>query len=387
MKDGGVAHVPAESRGDRPLAFDTGDIVTSARDRDVIEAMKTISCHVGYHRGGLGQHFSQFVEDARRAGELQRYLSTFVKPDDQGRVGRALTHRLAGWLMRWTPVRFDPGWRWHVDCDLWDRHVARLLEPGMECFVGFGGMSLHSFRAARRLGCPRLELIAANTHVDNCFDLHARATRLHPIERPWLNDLHRRKTIQEYAMADVIWYASEYARDVFVRHGVGGHKLRRIHYVTDPRYAPAPAPGPAADGVLRVVYVGALTVTKGVPLLLELFEQYTDGPAELTLVGGSSSRGMRRYLETRLKRDPRVKIAPGDPLPHLRRADVCVHPSWEDNLAYSALEALRAGVPVVVTADTGMKEYVRDGDNGYVVPTGDAAAILERIREVARRRR
>jgi glycosyltransferase involved in cell wall biosynthesis len=382
---GGVAHVPAELRAGRPLAFDDLDIVTSVENWDVIEAMKTISCHVGYHRGGLGQHFSQFVEDARRVGELKRYFSTHVKPADEGRTGQALTRRVSPWLMRWTPVRFDPGWRWHVDCDLWDRKIARLLEPGMECFVGFGGMSLHSFRAARRMGCPRLELIAANTHVDNCFRLHAKATQRHPIERPWLNDVHRRKTVEEYAMADVIWYASDYAREMFVRHGVGEKKLRRIHYTTDPRFTPDPAAKPK-DGVFRVVYVGALTVTKGIPVLLEAFEKYQDGPAELTLVGGSSTRGMRKYLERWLKRDPRVKIAPGDPLPHLRRADVCVHPSWEDNLAYSALEAIQVGVTVVVTADTGMKEYVREGENGYVVPTGDGDAILERMREVARRR-
>jgi glycosyltransferase involved in cell wall biosynthesis len=381
-----VRHLPAELRGDRRLAFDDDDIVTSVENWDVIEAMKTISCHVGYHCGGLGQHFSQFVEDARKVGELKRYISSSVKPGDEGRVGHVVRQRLAPWLMRWTPVRFDPGWRWHFDCDLWDRKVAARLEPGMECFVGFGGMALNSFRAARRMGCPRLELITANSHVDNVYKLHAAATRRNPVEKPWLNDTHRRKTLAEYAMADVIWYASEYARETFLRAGLSDKKLRRIHYRTAPRFTPDPMSRPA-DGVFRVAYVGALSVAKGIPLLLEAFEQYRDGPAELTLVGGSGTRGMRKYLETWVRRDPRVRIAPGDPLPHLRRADVYVHPSWEDNLAYAALEALRAGVPTIVTADTGMKEYVREGENGYVVPTGEVAPILGRMREVAKRRR
>jgi len=34
---------------------------------------------------------------------------------------------------------------------------------------------------------------------------------------------------------------------------------------------------------------------------------------------------------------------------------------------------------VIVTEDTGMKEYVEDGVNGYVVPTGNWEAILERL--------
>jgi glycosyltransferase involved in cell wall biosynthesis len=39
----------------------------------------------------------------------------------------------------------------------------------------------------------------------------------------------------------------------------------------------------------------------------------------------------------------------------------------------------------VVTQDTGMKEHVIEGVNGYVVPTGDSAALLERLLLLAKR--
>jgi glycosyltransferase involved in cell wall biosynthesis len=344
---------------------------------------KTISSSIGYHCGGLGQHLSQFVEDTRAAAELGQYFAPVIKTGDDAH-GVVVRQRLAPLLLRWSPARFDAGWRWHLDCDLWDRKIAARLVRGMDCFVSFGGMALRSFRAARKLGCQRLELIAANSHVDNCFRLHAKAAARDPVETSWLNDAHRRKTLAEYAMADTIWIASEYAREVFVREGVPESKLKRIHYTTDPRYTPRPPL--KSDGVFRVVYVGALSVAKGIPLLLDAFARFNDGPAELTLIGGSSTRGMRKYLAARLARDSRVRLAPGDPLPHLHKADVCVHPSWEDNLAYAALEALRAGVPVVVSADTGMKEYVVEGENGFIVPTGDAGAIYERLVHLARKR-
>jgi glycosyltransferase involved in cell wall biosynthesis len=345
--------------------------------------MKTISCSIGYHQGGLGQHFSQFVEDTRAAGQLARYYAPRIKPGDP--AGHTVKTRLPAFLMRWTPVRFSPGWRWHLHCDLYDRKFARRVEPGMDCFVSFGGMARASFRAVRRLGCPRLELITANTHVDNVARLHANAYARDPIERSWLNDAHRRKTLDEYAMADVLWVASDYARETFERAGIPAAKLQRIHYRTDPRFTPGrELPN---DGVFRVVYVGALSVAKGIPLLLEAFERYQDGPAELRLIGGSSTRGMRKYLDQWLRRDPRVRIGPGDPLPHLRKADVCVHPSWEDNLAYSALEALHTGVPLIVSADTGMKEYLTEGQTGHIIPTGDVNALHERLLHIARNRR
>ena len=346
---------------------------------------QVISCSVGYHCGGLGQHFSRVVERARASGDLLRYYAPSIKPGDEA-IAERVCSRLAPLLMRWTPVRFSPGWRWHLDCDLFDRKVARLLKPPIECFTGFAGQSLHSFRAAKRRGVKRLELVAGNSHVNNCACQHAKAAALHPIERPWLNDAHRRKSLEEYAMADVIYVASEYSREAFIREGVSPAKVEGIDYPIDPRFTPDVSTSRADDGVFRIVYVGALSVAKGIPLLLEAFERFREGPAELTLVGGSSTRPMRKYLESRLRRDPRMKIAPGDPLPHLRTADVCVHPSWEDNLAYAPLEAMRCGVSVIVTQDTGMKEYVVEGENGYVIPTGDADALLDRLVHLSRQR-
>jgi glycosyltransferase involved in cell wall biosynthesis len=265
---------------------------------------------------------------------------------------------------------------------LFDRKVARQLDEPMECFVGFAGQALHSFRVAKKLGCRRFELVAGNSHVSNCVRKHAEATKRHPIEKPWLNGAHVKKTLAEYEMADMIWVASEYSLEVFTREGVSAQKVGRIHYATDPKYMADRNTRPR-DGVFRIVYCGAVSVAKGVPLLLEAFARLAVGPAELTLVGGTSTRGMKRYMDEAMARDARIKLAPGDPLPHLRNADVCVHPSWEDNLAYAPLEALRAGVRVIVTADTGMKEYVVEAENGYVVPTGDVEAILERLTRIA----
>jgi glycosyltransferase involved in cell wall biosynthesis len=92
---------------------------------------------------------------------------------------------------------------------------------------------------------------------------------------------------------------------------------------------------------------------------------------------------MRRFLARVTRDDPRVRVAPGDPLPHLRRADVYVHPSYQDGFAYAVAEAIACGVPVIVTEDTGAKERVVEGVNGWVVPTGSVAAIYSRLEQLA----
>ena len=82
--------------------------------------------------------------------------------------------------------------------------------------------------------------------------------------------------------------------------------------------------------------------------------------------------------------DERITVGPGDPLPLLQRADAFVHPTYEDGFGYAPMEALACGVPVIATKDTGMKEYVQEGGNGYVVPTGSVEAIAEALMRVSK---
>lgn len=63
----------------------------------------------------------------------------------------------------------------------------------------------------------------------------------------------------------------------------------------------------------------------------------------------------------------------------LQQADVFVLSSLSESLPVSVLEAMRASLPVVATDVGGMAELVEDGVSGYLVPTGDIAALTERL--------
>ncbi len=344
--------------------------------------MKTIACNAPYGRGGLGRHLAHVVELARSQDALQRYYAYALRPGDE-ELGTVVSNRGYRRLGRFTPLRYHQGWRNDVVAALFDRSVARRLSSPLETFLGFGGRALRSFARARRLGARRLDLVAANSHVDNVARRHAEAFRRYGLEPSWLNEGQRKRTLAEYVEADVIYVASAYTHASFIAAGFPEVRLVRLQYPTDPRFHPDPAAFPN-DGIFRVVYVGSVTVAKGVPVLVEAFRRLPVRHAELTLVGGIASRGMRRYMDRHMAEDPRIRLRPGDPLPHLQRADVCVHPSFEDGYAYAPMEALACGVPVIVTEDTGMKEHVQAGIHGFVVPTGNVDALVERLEHLHR---
>jgi len=334
---------------------------------------KSAACSAPYGSGGLGQHFTQIVEETRSQGNLAYYYSAGIQAKDPN--GQVITVPGVKWVP-YSPLRYSPGWTNFLLSDWFDRAVARNLAP-VEEFEGFGGQALHCFKSLRQSGCHTLYLQAANSHVNNVARLHTQAMQQYGIEPSWLNEAQRQKTLREYEMADIIYVGSEYTRQTFLAAGIPADKLRKRVFDVHPRFTPPEKR--LDDGVFRVVYTGSLTVMKGIPVLLEAFSRLPEQNAELILVGGWATRGMRRYLQSWLARDNRIRLAPGNPLPHLQQANVYVHPTYEDGFAYAPMEALACGVPVIVTEDTGMKEYVEDGINGYIVPTGNWEAILERL--------
>ena len=59
--------------------------------------------------------------------------------------------------------------------------------------------------------------------------------------------------------------------------------------------------------------------------------------------------------------------------------DLAVVPTHSDGLAYSVVEPLLAGVPVVATNAGGIPDLIRDGDTGWLVPPANPAALVRAV--------
>ena len=84
-----------------------------------------------------------------------------------------------------------------------------------------------------------------------------------------------------------------------------------------------------------------------------------------------------RGLYFRLAKATAYLVVPGVVL---RGASVLVLPSVQDGFGLVVLEAMAAGLPVIVSDHVGAKDCVREGVDGFVVPVRDADAIAERLR-------
>lgn len=70
----------------------------------------------------------------------------------------------------------------------------------------------------------------------------------------------------------------------------------------------------------------------------------------------------------------------------LRAADCLVLPSRNESFGMVVPEALASGMPAVVSDRAGAADLIAEGENGWVVPAGDAGALAARLLRCAQGR-
>ncbi|MGY3332174.1 glycosyltransferase involved in cell wall biosynthesis [Mesorhizobium sp. USDA 4775] len=246
------------------------------------------------------------------------------------------------------------------------------------------------WRAWRRLSA--CDLVYVNTSIVADYALASRLlpskALLHIHEIP--EGVLRRILVglMHWSRADLI-FNSKATRDTF-----GEPRSARSYVVYNGVAGPAAAEAMTYDGKrpLRVLLLGRVNRIKGQEVLLEAIASL---PAELKsrievrLVGGAfesveRERALAELVET-MGLAGQVSALPfiPDPSEHYRWADIVTVPSRRpESLGRVAIEAMAYGRPPLVSAIGGLVEVVADGETGWHVPPGNAAALAAKLQEI-----
>jgi glycosyltransferase involved in cell wall biosynthesis len=141
----------------------------------------------------------------------------------------------------------------------------------------------------------------------------------------------------------------------------------------------------------RLLYVGRFDPVKGVDLLIEALAELKQRgrTLPLTLIGFGPEEPRLRELAVQRGVDGQVTFAGkvlGDALMEAYgRCSLFVLPSLSEGQPLTLLEAWAARRPVLATAVGDNPVHVRDGENGFLVPPGDARALADAIEKALRR--
>lgn len=159
--------------------------------------------------------------------------------------------------------------------------------------------------------------------------------------------------------------------------------VQQERIVVLPNAVPGPREIPQrVNRPVRVLFAGRVGARKGAPELLEAWSRISAGrDAVLVLAGGlDDPDGSIRAAVDRAQRVELTGWLDAEALQdQLRRAQILVLPSRAENLPLSLLEGMAWGLAPVVTPVGAVPEVVDDGENGMLVPVGDAGALAQAL--------
>ncbi len=182
------------------------------------------------------------------------------------------------------------------------------------------------------------------------------------------------------AMADLILAPSPaVARALTSAFGVHPDQIAHAPYplALQPPAASRPEPG-------RILFVGSDALRKGLPNLAQAV-------ASLRQSGLNARLLVAGRLSSRIARHPALQdaellghIGPAALSAQLARADLFALPSRAEGFPAAVVEAMAAGLPAVVTPESGAP--VTDGKTGAVVPLDHPGALAEALATIIRDR-
>lgn len=325
--------------------------------------------------GGIGNTAYRAVSGLYRHGLLSRLICGSYRPTEipAERI-RSMGLVSRGW--RWTAVRSNQRWLTLAYNRLYDHWSTRQLEP-CDLFHCWGSFGLRALKRAKQLG--------AVTSVERASYHPVAQTRLLEQEYsrwglPYTASptaVHR--AVAEIEAADYVLIPSEVVQRTFLEQGVPAEKLIQIPFGVDvQRFRPATG-ARRGNEPFRALFVGNVSILKGVPHLLAAWEALNWKDAELWLVGRDS---LPHEIWQNFGNLPglcrRGYVA--DPVALFQKADVFAFPSLTEGSALVTYEAMACGLPLVTTANAG--SVARHGREGFIIPPNDADALAKRLEQL-----
>jgi glycosyltransferase involved in cell wall biosynthesis len=251
-----------------------------------------------------------------------------------------------------------------------------ILAKGCSIFHGWNNQALKSIKAAHKIGAKTI-LESGTTHWLYRTRLLKEEYKKFGIEHLQTPEYAMRSSIEEIDRSDFVFLPSEFAKKTFIESGTDEDKIFVMGRGVDLKGF---TPGTKKDKKFKVLFVGRLSLRKGIQYLLEAWEKLKLKDAELILVG-SIDDSIKPIL-------PRYNHLDGvvfkgflkDPIwvqNVFKEATIFVLPSLEEGSAKVTYEAMASGLPVITTENSG--SVVRHGLDGFIIPIRDSNAIKERI--------
>ena len=329
----------------------------------------------------LAQFFTTIVGKNSTA---RRYLPPVVQE-------KTSTHGLREWLRlahqktslpcpAWLPHSVDKVYR-SLD-QFAAQHIFKNTFPA-EAIYAYEDGALHSFRAAQEKGLRRIYDLPI-AYWKQRENLYAETIARYPA---WACTLDGIKDSpeklankdEELSLANLVVVPSNFVKESLPPTLRKDQKVIVAPFGTS-LLSDNPTTRPTKDQSrpLRILFAGTLTQRKGLADLFTAMKNFSATQCEL-VVAGSLVAPLSFYRNELPTFTYAGNLAHAELLRLMAQCDLFCLPSIAEGRALVIQEAMGAGLPVIITHQTGCTDLITEGENGFVLPLHSPAQIAQKI--------
>jgi len=193
------------------------------------------------------------------------------------------------------------------------------------------------------------------------------------------------RELEEYENSDFILVPSKFVENTFIEKKI--YKSKVINFGSyESSFFPIKN-FKKNDEEFNVLFVGQLSVRKGLHYLIEGFKKFKHPKKKLHIIGSDTKD--KFFFRDLIKNNNNNDIIVHGYMNHkkinefLNNSHVFVLPSIEEGLATTTLQASSSGCPLIVSENTGAIEFVNANKCGYVIPIRDSQIIADKLTSLA----
>ncbi|MBW6486205.1 MAG: glycosyltransferase family 4 protein [Syntrophobacterales bacterium] len=175
------------------------------------------------------------------------------------------------------------------------------------------------------------------------------------------------------------WGIAPREKFTVIHSGVNLKKFSSAQSRSDRKRAISEVP----ENMVVIGTVGRLTAIKGQDVLIRAFAELKQAGEDvfLVLLGEGERRGELEEMARHLQISDSVMFLGWRPevAAVMASFDIFCLPSLNEGMGKVIVEAMAMGLPVVASNVGGIKDLVRKGENGLLVPPGDATALAKAL--------
>ena len=284
-------------------------------------------------------------------------------------------------------TRHESGWA-SID-QVWrslDRHVARNLQRERiegDIVYAYEDGALETFRAAKKRGMKSVYDLPIG-YWKMGREIYRQERESNPEFAPMLggvldSDEKCERKEEEVSLADQILACSPFVRKSLIDYGVDERRIKLVQFGA-PQGVPVKSWDASSDQKnLKLLFVGRMDQRKGIGYLLRVMRSLGKHcPVDLHVIG-ELPHDMTPLIPYRDQFTHEASLSQERVFQRMREADLLVLPTLFEGQALVVLEAMAAGIPVLVTRSSGAEEVVRDGVEGWVIKSQNEDALKEKL--------